>query len=576
MITIGLLIRNSTMRQVGNFRSEAQADLAQRIQQNGYGVRLYDEQGTSGAELSKRRVTLQMLDDLKRNVIQGIAAYDVKRLTRDEFGIDGATLARRIVEAGGLFLTFDREYNLRNDDDLLQFQFQCFIAGIDWRNIRNTLWSGIFKKLEQEPVYMKTPLGYMTATDAHDKKHVQKNPAHEHVLAELARLFDECESLAEVVRTLNTHGPQRPAFRGRGGTSSSWHMYGLRYILRNPIYVGVFSFGTDAKHRSTVWDKFALDPITKKPKDFLQHRPELAYWEPAQVRRWQRKFAKPANARVMRGLKSRHPLLGVLDCVSCGNRMIGHGLGTYACSAVGTGRGRKGFACLVPQLLRENAAMQILRHELPRALRDAQDIAESARAQLTTHAPSPTAQRLAFLEDRVQVLGQKVLESDSSVDTLVAAIKKADAEIAELRDRVADEEDARLADEDLAKTCELLLNSPVEAFDRLTADKQARVYTLLFAGVRIETSGFASGRRWRLQRYVARLGDDERITTDAPWGYLPNPMAKLAEGQSRSALIFETAGPEQTLASRISLHGYTPYLPSVRELAGVFAGAGSA
>jgi hypothetical protein len=47
-------------------------------------VRLYDEQGTSGATLGKRTVTLQALDDLEHGSIQGIAAYDVKRLTRDQ------------------------------------------------------------------------------------------------------------------------------------------------------------------------------------------------------------------------------------------------------------------------------------------------------------------------------------------------------------------------------------------------------------------------------------------------------------------------------------------------------------
>src|SRR5258708_3683427 len=161
-IVIGLIIRNSTARQVGNYRSESQADLAQRLEARGYAVRAYDEQGTSGADLAKRRVATQMLEDLKCGEIHGIAAYDVKRLTRDEFGIDGGTIARRIVESGGRFITWDKEYDLRNDDDLLQSQFQCFIAGIDWRNIRNTMWSGIFKKVEREPMFLNPPIGYMT------------------------------------------------------------------------------------------------------------------------------------------------------------------------------------------------------------------------------------------------------------------------------------------------------------------------------------------------------------------------------------------------------------------------------
>src|SRR5262252_373400 len=168
-LIIGLTIRNSTARQIGNYRSEVQGDLAARIQERGYSVRIYDEQGTSGADLSKRKIALGMLEDLRTGVIHGIGALDVKRLTRDEFGVDGALIARRIVEAGGRFHTWDREYNLRLEDDLLQFQF--LISGIDVRNIRNTFWSGIFKKLEKEPVYMKTPLGYHNVVGDDSKKH---------------------------------------------------------------------------------------------------------------------------------------------------------------------------------------------------------------------------------------------------------------------------------------------------------------------------------------------------------------------------------------------------------------------
>ncbi len=129
-VVIGLIIRNSTARQVGNYRSESQLELAERLEARGYAVRAHNEQGTSGADLAKRKVATQMLEDLTKGVSQGIAAYDVKRLTREEFGIDGGTIAKTIVQAGGRFITWDKEYDLRNDDDLLQFQFQCFMRGL--------------------------------------------------------------------------------------------------------------------------------------------------------------------------------------------------------------------------------------------------------------------------------------------------------------------------------------------------------------------------------------------------------------------------------------------------------------
>jgi len=571
--TIGVLVRNSTAKQVGNYRSEAQYDLGPRVEQRGYAVRYYDEQGTSGADLTKRKKAMQMLDDLKAGQIQGIAAYDFKRLTRDEFGMDGATIARRIVEAHAIFQTWDREYNLRLDDDLLQFQFGCFIAGIDWRNIRNTLWSGTFKKLEQEPHYMKTPLGYRNVADDRGKSHVAKNPEHQHVIDALARAFDECDSLAQVARRLNTEGPGRPWFRGRGGTSTHWNVFGLRYILRNTIYTGTFTFGAGLKERSTVWDRFALDPATSTPKDFLQFCPELAYWSIAQVRRWRRKFDKPANARVMKN-GSVHALSGVLHCVACGSRMISHGIGKYACSALGSGKGRGGLDCPAPQILTESIVLQVLRRELPNVLVDAQDLAARARTHILEHAPSAAAQRLDFLQERLMSLSDSLTDENtpaSALKAVIARIAQTETEIAALRDQVADEEDARLGDEELARTCEVLLRTnTLEVIDHMRPEQQGRVYSMLFAQVRIETQGFAAGRQWRLHSYTARLLDEPRISDWAPWGRLPNPMSK--DDAPKDVLVFVDRD-ERTLATDISERVYVDYLPSLRELAGVLTPA---
>jgi hypothetical protein len=571
-VTIGVLIRNSTAKQVGNYRSEAQYDMGAVIEGRGHTPRYYDEQGTSGSDLSKRKVAMRMLDDLKSGVIQGIAAYDFKRLTRDEFGIDGGTIARRIVEAHGQFHTHDREYNLRLDDDLMQFQFQCFIAGLDWRNIRNTLWSGTFKKLEREPHFMKTPLGYMNVTDDRDKKHVAKNPEHQHVIDALALAFDECASLGEVTRRLNRDGPQRPTFHGRGGESKRWMVYGLRYILANDIYTGTFRFGLHTKERSTVWDKFALDE-DGQPKDFEQHVPELAYWDAVKVRRWRRKFNKPSNTRMMKNGK-QHPLAGMLECVNCGARMISYGVGSYACSARGAGRATDGRVCSHPQKIREFVVLRLLREELPNVLADAQGLADRARVHLTERETSPTAQRLAFLEERAQSMLDSIFD-EATPANMVDRIKKKmtanAAEIEKLRAQVVDEEDARLNDEQLAATCDILLANPLGILDSMPAERQARVYSLLFANVRIEIRGFGGGRQWRLQSYTARLIDEHRPVTSARWARCPHP--KVQYDGIRPILIFDGQPEFMNVGNDTTALRYAAYLPSLLELGAAFSGA---
>ena len=103
---IGLDIHNSTYKQVGNWRSLAQSeDMSAIVLSRGFPVLLADEQGTSGADLTKRKVTLRLLKYLARGEIHGLAAYEVSRLTRDEFGVDGGTIAKSLVETTGRFIT---------------------------------------------------------------------------------------------------------------------------------------------------------------------------------------------------------------------------------------------------------------------------------------------------------------------------------------------------------------------------------------------------------------------------------------------------------------------------------------
>jgi hypothetical protein len=321
-----------------------------------------------------------------------------------------------------------------------------------------------------------------------------------------------------------------------------------------------------------VWDKFGLD-ADGAPRDFEQFRPDLAYWEPARVRRWRRKFDRPSNTRVMK-TGNRQLLPGVLQCATCGSHMIGFGAGTYACSAKGVGRGTDGRTCPAPQKIREFVVMRLLREELPRALADAQDLAQRARAQLLeTSAPSAAKQRLAFLEERVAYISQQMLEVEAlrQATPLLDRITQAQQEIATLRDQVAEEDAARLDDEEVAAVCDLLLSNPLALLDGMSPERQGRVYMMLFANVRIETRGFGGGRHWRLQSYTARLVNEPRMTPHAPWAHCPHPKTIFPEGE-RPVLIFEDAPSPGMGASDISARGYVAYLPSLRELAGALSG----
>ena len=152
-----------------------------------------------------------------------------------------ARVARRTVRLRSVLQPpfSEREYDLRSDGDLLSFQIECLMAGVDWRGIRNTTWSGIFKKLEHGPMFQRPPLGYMTLRTIGEHGRViktpAKNPEHASIILEIEQAFDNCSTLGEVVRRLHTRGVERPGFRGRGGTTAVWTIQSLRYLLGNPI-----------------------------------------------------------------------------------------------------------------------------------------------------------------------------------------------------------------------------------------------------------------------------------------------------------------------------------------------------
>jgi hypothetical protein len=120
--------------------------------------------------------------------------------------------------------------------------------------------------------------------------------------------------------------------------------------------------------------------------------------------------------------------------------------------------------------------------------------------------------------------------------------------------------------------CDVILASPLAAFDALPPEKQARIYQLLFREVRIQWKGRGAATAWRLLQYRATLGDAVRKTPNAPWGRQPNPQTyrRLGLGSTRGIIVFEhISGPSEV--PHIPERGYASYFNSLRELAAAFA-----
>lgn len=335
---MGGLLRVSTPEQVDNYSARNMDDsLTRAVEARGATLDLRDEQGVSGRRLHKRDVTLRLLDDIHAGELQGLAVPDIKRLTRDEFGVDAATIAMRLAEARAPLLAGDRVYYLWDVRDRFQYGIEVQLAGHDLIGVRDTLWRGIFGRAE-EGVYFHgtTSFGYVTdvveMTNARGhvkvKRVPKKDPAAAEAMAYLIRCLDACPSLGLVTRRMNDAGylpfVRRGAYKG---TRRMWSTGRLRLLLETPIYQGVFDFGHCVDRSNIVWDadtrRERLAPISV---------PHLAYWTPAQVKAWGEKFSPgpTGRARTRAGTYDR-PLVGVLACGACGRPMISAGATGYQC-----------------------------------------------------------------------------------------------------------------------------------------------------------------------------------------------------------------------------------------------------
>jgi hypothetical protein len=124
-------VRNSRPVQRGNNRSHWQLDLASYLRGMGYAVKLYNEQGASGARLTGRDIAAQMIADLKAGAVTCFAVAELSRLTRDGRGFDARYLAECLVRhARGKLITYDKTYDLRRIEDW--DEYERFVSAAAW------------------------------------------------------------------------------------------------------------------------------------------------------------------------------------------------------------------------------------------------------------------------------------------------------------------------------------------------------------------------------------------------------------------------------------------------------------
>ncbi len=510
-------VRNSTLFQVGNYSAQEQVDAMVLIAEQrhpGSTVVLVDEQGTSGADMSKRHAFLEAQQEIKLGTAHGIVVYDIKRLTRDPFGIDGGHLAELLSDNHAILVTFTRDYNLRMPADLMAFQFECMLAGIDWRGIRDTFWRGMFKKMDTDAVVRRPPLGYMTVREwgnrpGTTRKYVAKNPEHAHAMDGIRQAFDTCRSIQQCCLWLTDHGYPRPSWKFRdkdeddgsvtaGKVVDYWTPRLLKYVLStNELYTGTFVFGRDGNRESPVWEATGRHAAG----EIRTEVPALAYWTLSDAARWRRKFVKSyqGNSTHSRERIHAHPLTGVLNCAECGRPMVGAGKLGYRCQGTTTAQ--------CDQWISNAMLLRVLRPLLPGLLAEVEGLADEWGRANSGHVETQAERELAAVEQRASSI-RKLLLMLAEPDVEVAAeLDGLNRRVKILRVQAAEQKAEAASLRDTTALIASIQYAP-HAFDdpqAMTDDQRAAVYAKLLKDVRLKGSGVRGGRRYEIVLAESRL-----------------------------------------------------------------------
>src|SRR5258708_5914173 len=137
--------RNSTTRQRDNARAYFQLhDLTNYCLSLGFAVRLFDEQATPAASLSKRAQMNNILAAIRAGTIHGIAVADISRLTRDKHGIDPEYIGQLLVRyAEGRLVVYGRPMDLRQTGDWAEYERITRIASWEREDTMERLFDGL-------------------------------------------------------------------------------------------------------------------------------------------------------------------------------------------------------------------------------------------------------------------------------------------------------------------------------------------------------------------------------------------------------------------------------------------------
>jgi Recombinase/Resolvase, N terminal domain len=508
-----VLLRNSTGKQVDNPRSlKAEQIACSLLEERGIQIgAILDEQGTSGADLRKRPIASKLVDELEAGIWAAISVIEVSRTSRDPDGVDQRIFKRACKRGHALLLTPSKAYDFRNDADDLQYEVEAIFSAQEWKKLRRRSFEGNIERARIAPTFFGfAPFGYRPTLGSitirgtsRGVRLLEKNPDHAPLMAAIGEALDEEEGLQAAAWRLNTAGWTQP-------NGSRWYWSQIEKVITTPLYAGYYEYGRlKEKQSADLWHEVA--PIE-------HHVPELAWYDAERVAGWrQRLIGKKGLVRV-RVHGWPRPLLTVLVCKYCGERMMSQASRGYGCSRRPNGACR-GQNLSAPQA--EGAVRELLATILP----DLSKLTRHIQTVLQSEQAPDLAAELRHVERQIAARQEMEiewkLEGRPAAPEFVAKSRALQDQREDLERRVQDAEDAECERRELLQKAARFTDVDVflALYDRMTAGEKRVALKQLLNWVVVETNG-ARGKQARawVARYEATFPkSDSGLEAKVSW-----------------------------------------------------------
>ena len=274
---------------------------------------IYEEVGSADS-IAARQKMQQLLLDVVSGKWAGVYVMDIDRLSRGDAG-DQATVMRAFQSSGTIIRTPGKAYDFNTATDEDQGEFKLFFSHLEYKTIKRRLYRG--RELSAEDgwyIGTRKVYGYhKVPAQGKDGPTLAIYPEQAEVVLKSFQLYADGHSSHYIADVLNGRGV-KPNY------SDYWNPSTIRNMLKNPVYIGLISWGKKVSRPT-------LDGGKKRilnPRAILSQGRHPAIvpeplWDAVSAR-----LAGNIKPTTRKGNTVVSPLAGLVRCSRCGYLMQRH------------------------------------------------------------------------------------------------------------------------------------------------------------------------------------------------------------------------------------------------------------